>query len=132
MSDKAMPRPRPLTWGLALLGIVLVAGTTAIIVIRPSQAARVATGFISQTLCSAAFVARVDPDQVYDETVRQTPGLGLIEKVFGYRVDRTRREVVATALGAFESRAIFRQGVGCMLVHGQGPLSRLAAPVDDR
>ena len=37
-----------------------------------------------------------------------------------YRVDRTRREVHATVAGAFGARAVFREGLGCLLVHGDG------------
>jgi CubicO group peptidase (beta-lactamase class C family) len=46
-----------------------------------------------------------------------------------YEVDPLRREVRSTLAGAFESRAVFREGSGCLVLHGDEPMpSPVARP----
>jgi CubicO group peptidase (beta-lactamase class C family) len=49
------------------------------------------------------------------------PGIALLRGLIDYRVDSARREVTTTVAGAFESRAVYREGLGCILVHGSEP-----------
>ncbi len=100
---------------LAASVVVQLAGCSTV---RPGKALRVATGLTSHTLCSATFVSGLDPDRVYAKSIRLMPGVGLLEWALRYEVDTARRQVTASLLGAFESRAVYRDGFGCLVVHG--------------
>jgi CubicO group peptidase (beta-lactamase class C family) len=98
--------------------LLVAAGVVAAgIVYRPGTAVRVATGLVSHTLCSETFVAGLDPDQTFAETVRTMPGIRRLAPWLRYQVDRTRREVRTTLGGRFEKRAAYHDGVGCSLVY---------------
>jgi CubicO group peptidase (beta-lactamase class C family) len=93
-------------------------GAAALTVPWPQDAARVATGFVSRILCSDVFVSGLDPDQVYRETLEAMPGVTAIDWAFDYKVDRVRRDVTTTLLGLAKSRAVYREGWGCTIQHG--------------
>ena len=63
--------------------------------------------------------------------------MGLINLGLRYRVDRERREVTATFAGAFHARAVYRDGLGCLVVYGELPADAVpstepeSAPLDD-
>jgi CubicO group peptidase (beta-lactamase class C family) len=99
---------------LASVSVVTVLSGCAVL-----QPAEVASGFTSHLLCSETFVSNLDPDRVYVEHVKKnvTP----VRWLLNYDVDRSKREVKTTVAGAFESRAIFRDGMGCLLLRGEGP-----------
>jgi CubicO group peptidase (beta-lactamase class C family) len=111
------------------LAVLLASGIAAAAVgcdaVRLDPPIRVATGVTSHVLCSETFVAGLDSDQVFAETIRPTPGIGLVDWALKYEVDRSRRQVVATVAGGFESRAIYRDGLGCLVVRGEEPLDHL-------
>src|SRR5215468_8756669 len=67
------------------------------------------------------FVSGLGPEQAYVENVRATPAFSLLDFALRYEVDRTRREVTTTIAGSFVSRAVFRDGLGCLLVNGGAP-----------
>jgi len=92
----------------------------AALFLRPDRAARVATGWTSQMLCSAAFVEQLPPEQTYAEVIRPMPGIAQLAWALRYTVDAKSREVRATLFGGFESHAAFREGSGCTLL-GLGP-----------
>jgi CubicO group peptidase (beta-lactamase class C family) len=96
-------------------GTWLLAGCSAV---RLDRAVEVATGLISHNLCSAVFVTGLDAEQAYAESLAPRPGMGLINWAVRYDVDPARREVRTTVAGGFESRAAFRDGLGCIVVHG--------------
>lgn len=79
-----------------------------------------ATGSVSLGLCDAAFVSRVDPGRVFRE--QHAPQMRGIDWAIRWYVDDARREADASVLGAFGARAVFRPGLGCLLVHGDGAL----------
>ena len=107
--------------------ILLAAGC---VTLRPDRAIRVATGFVSHTLCSATFVSRLDPEQVYIEAIKPMGMMYLLDWALRYHVDTMRQEVTASFARQFESRAIFRQGSGCLVAHGAAPpLAPLVKPV---
>jgi CubicO group peptidase (beta-lactamase class C family) len=81
---------------------------------------RIATGSVSRGLCDAVFVSRVDPDRVFRE--ESAPMMRGIAWAVRYRVDRARREVHASVLGGFAARSVFRPGLGCLVMHGDGPV----------
>src|SRR5215471_3466300 len=85
---------------------------------RPDRALHVATGAVAHDLCSETFVSGLDPDQTFAESLAPRPGLGLIRWGMRYDVDRARKQVQATFVGGFRSRAVFRDRVGCVLVYG--------------
>ena len=101
---------------LSLILLLLVAAgvVAAGLVYRPGTAVRVATGLVSHTLCSETFVAGLDPDQTFAETVRTMPGIRRLAPWLRYQVDRTRREVRTTLGGRFEKRAAYHEGVGLL------------------
>jgi CubicO group peptidase (beta-lactamase class C family) len=77
-----------------------------------------ASGSVSRSLCAAAFVSKVDPQQIFQE--EQLPLMRSIAWAIHYTVDRARREVRTSVFGDFTARAVYREGLGCLLVHGGG------------
>ena len=102
---------------IILLVTTTLCGALALTAVRAHDAPRVATGFIAHTLCSETFVSGLDPDRVLSETTAAMPGTGLIIWAVNYRVDRERRDVTVTLLGGGESRAVYREGLGCYVAH---------------
>jgi CubicO group peptidase (beta-lactamase class C family) len=103
---------------IILLVTTTLCGVLALTAVRAHDAPRVATGFVSHTLCSAAFVSKVDPDEVYAETMEAMPGVGLIAWALAYHVDREAKQVTATLFGGEQSRAVYRDGLGCYVDNG--------------
>ncbi len=106
--------------------LILLVPAAAIVVaawlaVRPDRALRVATGFTSYTLCAEVFVSGLDPEQVYAETLEPVPGIRWLGWALRYRVDVPHRQVRTTLAGAFQSRAVHRDGRGCLVVHGTEP-----------
>lgn len=112
--------------GLIVIAVVLAALTSACIVYRPDRALRTATSVVAHDLCSETFVSQLDPVLVFDESLKPRPGFRWIAWAARYTVDRGRREVNASLLGTLAGRAVFREGVGCVLVHGNEPLATAA------
>jgi CubicO group peptidase (beta-lactamase class C family) len=79
---------------------------------------RVATGYISHVVCSYVFVSGLDPARVHDENIARNPAFKRIDWAVRQEVDRARREVVVRVLGGFESRAVYRDGLGCLNLNG--------------
>ena len=106
---------RILKW---VLGIVFVVALVAVawVATKGKDVLRVATGSVSRSLCSAAFVSGVDPDRLYAE--EQLPRMRPLDWALRYDIDRSRREVRTTVAGAFGARAVYREGLGCLVVHG--------------
>lgn len=114
-------------WGTA--GLVLGAGLICAGAAEAwvMDAPHVATGFMAHIMCSAAFVSGLDPYRVSDETRRVMPGVGLIGWALTPSVDRGRREVTVRLMGLAQSRAVFRDGMGCYVDNGGTPPSRPAS-----
>jgi CubicO group peptidase (beta-lactamase class C family) len=117
--DRNRPLKSRLTTAVVCVGIVACLASCA--TVRPDRAIEVATGLISHNLCSETFVSGLDPERVYRESLRPRPGMGLINWAVHYDVDHTHRQVTVTVAGAFESRAVYREGLGCLVVHGEVP-----------
>ena len=90
---------------------------------RPDRALRTGTGTAAHDLCSETFVSKLDPALVFAESLKPRPGFRWIAWGVRYTVDPGRREVSASLLGSLASRAVFRDGLGCVLVHGNEPLA---------
>ncbi|MEP7100937.1 MAG: serine hydrolase [Burkholderiales bacterium] len=85
---------------------------------RPDRALKVAIGTTAHDLCSETFVSGLDPDKTFAESLKPRPGYRWIAGAMRYSVDRAHREGRASLLGAWPKRAVFRDGLGCVLVHG--------------
>jgi CubicO group peptidase (beta-lactamase class C family) len=81
---------------------------------------KVVTGFMANILCSETFVSGQQPARILADTTSAMPGAGLIRWALNYRVDRARRDVTVTLLGLSGSHAVYREGFGCYLDHGDG------------
>ena len=100
---------------MAGLGVLIVAAVLAFVAIcRPGRAAQVGAGMAAHNLCSATFVAGLDPDATLRELVRPVIGEPLGRFVH-YRIDRADQSVETTFLGVFHARAHFTPGYGCRM-----------------
>jgi CubicO group peptidase (beta-lactamase class C family) len=102
-----------------LIGLALIsAGLAALgVYFRPDRAIRVATGFVAHNVCSKTFVSGLDPQTVFDETTDRR-GIRRLRWVLRYHLDRGHNIVDASAAGLFGSRAMFHEGFGCVVLHG--------------
>lgn len=103
----------------ALVLLVLVYAATA-----GRNLMRLATHSVSHSLCTAAFISHLDPDRMYAE--EQLPSMPQVGWAMRYRVDRQQREVTASLLGLFGARAVYRPGLGCLLVDQGRPVPEAA------
>jgi CubicO group peptidase (beta-lactamase class C family) len=126
LPEQAVTRKRK----IILLVTTTLCGALVLSAVYAHDVPRVATGFVSHTLCSAAFVSGLDPDQVYAETLDAMPGTGLIAWALAYRIDSERKQVTTTLLGGAESRAVYRRGVGCYMSHGADEIVDTSLPAE--
>jgi hypothetical protein len=82
---------------------------------RPERVVSVPVHFTSHQLCSATFVAGLDPTEFYNEAIK--PKLGAIRAFLRYEVDRQRQEVRADLAGLVHSRAVYDGPFGCRVLH---------------
>jgi len=98
---------------------------------RARDVPQVATGFVASLLCAETFVSRLDPGPVLAETTDAMPGSWLLTSSMTTHVDRVTREVTVSLLGVGRSRAVYRDGVGCTLDHGDG-IAKVTVSSDER
>ncbi len=115
--------------------ILVLATTTALSALmltaaRARDVPKVVTGFVASILCSSTFVSGLDPDRLLTETTDAMPGTGLIMWALSTDVDRAHKDVTVTLLGLGRSHAVYRDGFGCTLDHGDG-VAELAVPPAD-
>jgi CubicO group peptidase (beta-lactamase class C family) len=115
--------------------ILILAATTALSALALTAAGvrdvpKVATGFVANILCSETFISGQPPDKIFAETMAAMPGVRLVTWAMGYHVDRARRDVTVTLLGLGKSRAVYRDGLGCYLDHGDGVVDASAPAAD--
>lgn len=115
---------------IVLLTAIACAGL-ALGVARARDVPKVATGFVAGILCSETFLSGLDPRRTFTETNAAMPGTGLISWAMDYRIDRVRKDVTVTLFGLGRSHAVYREGLGCTLAHGE-PLAEVMPPPDDR
>jgi CubicO group peptidase (beta-lactamase class C family) len=96
--------------------VVIVAATATFHALSVGDLLRTATNSVSRSLCGAAFISHVDPDRLFKE--EQLPNMRSIGWALRYDVDIDQHEVRTSVLGAFGARAVYREGLGCLLVHG--------------
>jgi CubicO group peptidase (beta-lactamase class C family) len=110
-----MPKRRT----IAVLVILVIAGL-GILAGLACAPLRVATGLTSHLLCSGTFVSGLPPEAVYAAAVR--PMVKPVSWGMSYEIDRDKKEVRANFLGGAPSRAVYRPGLGCLVVRGEGPI----------
>ena len=81
----------------------------------PARVAGVPVHFTSHQLCSATFVAGLDPHEFYNDAIK--PKLGPIGALLRYEVDRQQREVRTSLAGLVHSRAVHDGPFGCRVLH---------------
>ncbi|QWG18548.1 beta-lactamase family protein [Bradyrhizobium sediminis] len=97
---------------LALAAVVMSAA-----IFRPDRAIRVATALVAHNVCAKSFVSGLDPQAVFAE-IMDREGIRLLRPVLRYRLDRSGGTVDASVGGLLGSRAVFHDGLGCVLLHG--------------
>ena len=90
-----------------------VAGMIAVTLWYASAALPVGTGYVAKYLCSSTFISERDPAVVFEEDIKPVNPLA---RVVRWSVDAEGRTVTARALRVFESRSLYREGVGCTLI----------------
>ncbi|KRQ14369.1 serine hydrolase domain-containing protein [Bradyrhizobium manausense] len=116
---------------IILLTTTIACGALALGAARARDVPKVATGFIAHTLCSDVFVSGLDPQRDLVETTDAMPGAGLLTWAMNLQIDRARKDVTVSLFGIGPSHAVYREGLGCTLEHGQG-ITAVALPSDDQ
>ncbi|MGB8398962.1 serine hydrolase domain-containing protein, partial [Bradyrhizobium sp.] len=80
-------------------------------------------------VCAKALVSGLDPQTAYSETAERD-GIRSLRAVLNYRFDRAAKAVDASVAGLFGSRAVFHDGLGCVLRHGSKEPYLLKSDVD--
>lgn len=106
--------------GVGIAALVLLVVIALVVIYRPDKAAVVGAGMAAHNLCSATFVAGLDPEASLKELVQPIIGSPLGNFV-RYRVDRVNRSVDTTFLGIFHAHADFTPGYGCRLTFAGSP-----------
>lgn len=109
---------------LGLGGVVAAAIAGGVIWLNTSDIGRIyipsGIGITAKQACSLSFVSGLDTDTA--RAMYTAPLLGDIDKHVSVNVDRYTGEVAASVYGLFTQRAIYREGLGCTLVHGTAEL----------
>jgi CubicO group peptidase (beta-lactamase class C family) len=114
--------------------LLVLATTTALCALvlsaaRAGDVPKIATGFVANILCSETFVSGQQPERIFSETTAAMPGASLITWALDYKVDRARKDATVTFLGFGRSHAVYREGFGCYLDHGDA-VANISVPVD--
>lgn len=111
---------RIFAWIGSVIAAVIV---IALVALNVSPVGRIylwaGTGLVAKQNCSLVFVSGLEEERA--NALYITPLLGDAASLIHYEIDRERREVTAGVLGMFwRQRAVWRDGLGCTLVHGTG------------
>jgi hypothetical protein len=104
------------------IGAALVVAVPVVLIAKyhPERAIRVATAAVAHNTCAKAFVSGQDPAMAYAE-VTEREGVRSIRPALRHGVDRASKTVEVSLLGLLRSRAVYREGFGCVLLHGTEP-----------
>ena len=112
----------PIAIALRLIAATIAVASIAAVAYHPDKAIRTATGVTAMTLCSDVFVSRLDPAIVFAQAITTRPGgLGRLARHMHYRVDHDSRQFSVDYRGHFANRAVYRDGLGCLLLQGPAP-----------
>ncbi|MCC8973590.1 serine hydrolase domain-containing protein [Bradyrhizobium brasilense] len=114
-----------------VLAAITAFGALALSAARARDVPEVATGFVANVICSETFVSGLDPRRNLTETTDAMPGAGLITWAMDTEVDLDRKDVTVTLFGLGRSHAVYREGMGCTLEHGE-TLAGTALPPAER
>ncbi|MEQ8406148.1 MAG: serine hydrolase [Oceanicaulis sp.] len=108
---------------LGAAGVLVLAGAAGAVWLNTSTTGRIflpsGTGITAKQVCSLTFVSGLEPERA--QAMYIDPLLGGAKSLINVKVDRARREVRANVLGLlYGQRAVYRDGLGCTLVHGSG------------
>jgi CubicO group peptidase (beta-lactamase class C family) len=118
-------------WNLALTLVCIGAAIIALVGCDGlERVVGVPVHFTSHQLCSATFVAGLDPTEFYNEAIK--PKLGAIRAFLRYEVDRQRQEVRAHLAGLVHSRAVYDGPFGCRVLHPGREARFFQGEFDDR
>src|SRR5262245_49951075 len=117
-------------WRVALTLACIGATATLAACEGTPRVAGVPVHFTSHQLCSATFVAGIDPTEYYNEAIK--PKLGPIRALLRYEVDRQRREVRTHLAGLVHSRAVHDGPFGCRILHPGREARFFQGEPDDR
>lgn len=102
-----------------ILAASTACGALALSAARARDVPKVATGFVANIVCSETFVSGLDPRRNVTETIDAMPGARLLTWAMDTEVDLDRRDVTVTLFGLGRSHAVYREGLGCTLEHGE-------------
>jgi CubicO group peptidase (beta-lactamase class C family) len=113
---------------LAGLGVVAVAAAIAGL-LYASRYAAIGAAYAAKLVCSGVFVSQRDARSVFAEDVA-ADDLSFL-RYMDVKVDRGSREVQASFFGLGSRKAVYREGQGCAVAHGEAaarPASHNAGP----
>lgn len=96
-----------------IIVLILLVGT-GMFLIYPSL--KIMTGYAAKNVCSCVFVAEMEEAKVLAEDVGNGP-VALVSN----KIDYASKMVRSTVFGLQEQTAIYREGLGCALVHDIEP-----------
>src|SRR5262245_14442761 len=117
-------------WIVGLILACLGAATAALAECGPARVAGVPVHFTSHQLCSATFVAGIDPTEYYNEAIK--PKLGPISTFLRYEIDWQREAVRTPPDGLVHSRAVYDGPFGCRILHPGREAHLFPGEVDHR
>ena len=115
---------------LLILATTTALSALALTAARARDVPKIATGFVANILCSETFVSGQQPERIFSETTAAMPGASLISWALDYHVDRARKDATVTFLGFGRSHAVYREGFGCYLDHGDAVADISVPPAD--
>jgi CubicO group peptidase (beta-lactamase class C family) len=95
--------------GVFLIAIFIVAGWYL------SNTLPIGTGHAAKTICSNVFIAKRNPDVVYQEDIAP---VHFLFKLIDYKVDAVQKTVISDSFGFIKLKAIYREGCGCTIMKG--------------
>ncbi len=108
-------------FSVTLAALLSLQGCAQLSPLAIRRSVQLASASIGQILCTTTFVSGIDPADTYRDEIRPTTGFGLINWALRYEVDRDRREITTTIFGIARRRAVYREGLGCMIDFGTLP-----------
>ena len=90
---------------------------------------KVATGFVADILCTETFVSGQQPHRIFRETTAAMPGVSLITWALDYQRRSRAQGRHRDVLGFGRSHAVYREGLGCYLDHGDA-VADISVPSD--
>jgi CubicO group peptidase (beta-lactamase class C family) len=92
-----------------------------------SKALNAATGYSAKYLCSGHFVSGFTGENIAREALEP---INQAFSLVNYQFNEADKSATTTIIGAFERKAIYRQGLGCtLLISGQENLSTSISPL---